>query len=85
MKWARANWNGTLIVNTDETQVDKIGPALAVMNSGQADMVSFGRLILANPDFVERLKRNDGIFNVPDEESFYGGGDHGYIDYPFIP
>lgn len=84
-KWARANWNGTLIVNTDETQVDKIDPALAAMNSGQADMVSFGRLLLANPDFVERLKRNHLIFNVPDEESFYGGGDHGYIDYPFIP
>ncbi|CAB4330854.1 unannotated protein [freshwater metagenome] len=82
--WARARWNGTLMVNTDETQVDKLGAARKVMESAQADVVSFGRLILANPDFVSRLSLANCPMNEPDEDLFYGGGDKGYIDYPTI-
>jgi N-ethylmaleimide reductase len=82
--WARSRWSGTLIVNTDETQVDKIGAARKVMESGNADMVSFGRLVLANPDFVARLGKPESPMNDPDEDTFYGGGDNGYIDYPTI-
>jgi len=44
--------------------------------------VSFGRLFLANPDLVERLSINAPLNPLMDQHTFYGGGDHGYIDYP---
>ncbi|MBZ9676380.1 alkene reductase [Mesorhizobium sp. ES1-1] len=48
---------------------------------GRADLVAFGKLFIANPDLVDRLKRNAGL-NTPDKATFYGGGAKGYIDYP---
>ena len=48
-----------------------------------ADMVSFGALYIANPDLVERFRRGTAL-NTPDPETFYGGDEHGYIDYPFL-
>jgi N-ethylmaleimide reductase len=32
---------------------------------------------------VERL-RLDAPLNAPDQATFYGGGEHGYVDYPFL-
>lgn len=52
----------------------------AVAN-GQADLVAFGKLFIANPDLVRRLRENAGL-NEPDATTFYGGGAKGYIDYP---
>ncbi len=49
--------------------------------SGRADLVSFGKLFIANPDLVYRLK-NDLPLNEPDRATFYGGGANGYTDYP---
>ncbi|MBA2674434.1 alkene reductase [Ramlibacter sp.] len=46
-----------------------------------ADLVAFGRPYLANPDLVERLRR-DAPLNAPDKATFYGGGAKGYTDYP---
>jgi N-ethylmaleimide reductase len=46
-----------------------------------ADLVAFGRLFLANPDLVERVKRGAAL-NEPDRATFYTSGAHGYIDYP---
>lgn len=58
--------------------------AIEAVSSGHADLVSFGRLFLANPDLVERLLKN-ATLNVPmDQRTFYGGGAHGYIDYPTL-
>ncbi|MBU4612200.1 alkene reductase [Achromobacter sp. GG226] len=51
--------------------------------SGKADLVAFGKPFIANPDLVERL-REGGPFNVPDKTTFYGGGEHGYVDYPTL-
>jgi N-ethylmaleimide reductase len=50
---------------------------------GEADLVAFGRLYIANPDLVERLRRKAGL-NEPDRVTFYGGGAKGYTDYPFL-
>jgi N-ethylmaleimide reductase len=49
-----------------------------------ADLVAFGKPFIANPDLVERL-RQGGPFNEPDRSTFYGGGEHGYTDYPTLP
>ena len=46
-----------------------------------ADIVSFGRPYIANPDLVERLQRGAPL-NTPDRATFYGGGAPGYTDYP---
>ena len=56
--------------------------AVEAVESGRADLVSFGRLFIANPDLVERL-RTDGPLNpLMEPETLYGGGAHGYTDYP---
>jgi len=48
-----------------------------------ADLVAFGKLYIANPDLVERLKA-DAPLNTPDKTTFYGGGAKGYTDYPTL-
>lgn len=55
----------------------------AVLRAGLADLVAFGRLFLANPDLVERLRRGSAL-NEPNPDTFYGGGAEGYIDYPAL-
>jgi N-ethylmaleimide reductase len=51
-----------------------------VLEAGDADLVSFGRLFLANPDLPGRFKKN-GPLNEPDLATFYGGDETGYTDY----
>ena len=48
-----------------------------------ADLVAFGRPFIANPDLVRRL-REDAPLNKIDKATMYGGGEHGYIDYPTL-
>ena len=55
----------------------------AALASGYADMVAFGVPFLANPDLPERYAKNAQL-NTPDPSSFYGGGEKGYTDYPFL-
>lgn len=57
--------------------------AIEAVESGRADLVAFGKLFIANPDLVERLRR-DGPLNTPDQATFYGGDARGYIDYPTL-
>jgi len=57
--------------------------AQAAIANGHADLVSFGTLFLANPDLVARFEANAEL-NTADQATFYGGGDHGYTDYPFM-
>jgi len=48
-----------------------------------ADLVAFGRAFIANPDLVERLRRNKPL-NEGERSTYYGGGAKGYIDYPVL-
>jgi N-ethylmaleimide reductase len=57
--------------------------ALEAVASGAADLVSFGRPFIGNPDLVRRL-REDAPLNTADPSTFYGGGARGYIDYPTL-
>ena len=57
--------------------------ALEVRHRNLADLVAFGRLFIANPDLVERL-RIGAELNVPDPATFFGGGTEGYTDYPAL-
>lgn len=55
--------------------------ALAAIDDGSADLVAFGVPYLANPDLPARLE-NGWPLNEADRDSFYGGGEKGYSDYP---
>jgi N-ethylmaleimide reductase len=57
--------------------------AEASVAEGRADAVAFGKAYIANPDLVRRLKEKAPL-NTPDQTTFYGGGEHGYIDYPTL-
>jgi N-ethylmaleimide reductase len=57
--------------------------ALEVVEQGKADMVSFARLFLANPDLPKRFAQNAPL-NEPNHDTFYGGDAEGYTDYPFL-
>lgn len=76
----RALYSGNLIRNNG---YDFETAQQAVM-SGAADAIAFGRLLLANPDLVERFRRGAPL-NAPDYETLYSGEEKGYTDYPFLP
>jgi len=49
---------------------------------GDSDLVAFGVPFLANPDLVYRFQNNLPLNDI-DFDTFYGGAEHGYTDYPF--
>lgn len=57
--------------------------AEAELVSGRADLVSFGNLFIANPDLPARFKSGSPLMEA-DPATMYGGGAHGYIDYPTL-
>lgn len=73
----RRRFGGTYIANNG---YDKRRAQAALLDD-HADLVAFGAPFLANPDLVERLK-GDLPLNTPDHDTFYGGGQRGYVDYP---
>jgi 2,4-dienoyl-CoA reductase-like NADH-dependent reductase (Old Yellow Enzyme family) len=53
------------------------------LESGDADLIIFGRWFIANPDLPKRLA--EGLeLNQYDRNTFYGGNEKGYTDYPFF-
>jgi N-ethylmaleimide reductase len=79
----RRAWPGTLIVNP----VPPTGPKQTNRSDADhwlglgADLISFGRAFIANPDLVERLRNALPLAPV-DEATYYQGGDAGYLTYP---
>ena len=57
--------------------------ALQIVASGAADVVSFGRPFIGNPDLVRRL-REDRPQAAFDKKTLYGGDGRGYTDYPTL-
>ncbi|AOJ83882.1 1,2-oxophytodienoate reductase [Burkholderia savannae] len=76
----RARWQRTLILNRPGRPRELIGADVA---SGLADLEAYGQMVLANPDFVARLKANAQM-NAADRNSFFGGAAQGYTDYPSL-
>ena len=73
----RPIYKGTLMINSNFDQ-DK---GNQVLEAGQADLVAYGKLFIANPDLVERFTRNAPLAEW-DEDTFYTPGPKGYTDYP---
>jgi 2,4-dienoyl-CoA reductase-like NADH-dependent reductase (Old Yellow Enzyme family) len=76
----RKLWHQSLILNRPGRPRDQIGADVA---SGLADLEAYGQMVLANPDFVLRLRTNAAM-NEADPKTFYGGAAEGYIDYPVL-
>lgn len=75
--WARKAFGGAYVANNLYTRE----MALDAVETGRADLISFGRPFISNPDLVEKLLRNVPL--TPwDQETFYKGGKKGYLDYP---
>lgn len=80
LDWADlyTRFQGPTIANngfTRESAMQRVGD-----NPNQA--ISFGRNFIANPDLVLKLK--EGIpLTAANPETFYGGDQKGYTDYPF--
>jgi N-ethylmaleimide reductase len=75
----RKRFAGAWMVNNGYTRE----MAIEAIAGGYADLVAFGKLFIANPDLVERLK-TDGPYNELDVEHMYGGGAEGYTNYPAL-
>lgn len=58
-----------------------------ILTKGEADLVSFGQLFIANPDLPERFAQ-DATLNFPNMATVYGKGtenlEQGYTDYPTL-
>jgi N-ethylmaleimide reductase len=76
----RARFEGAWMVNNGYDR----RMAIEAVASGRADLVSFGRPFIANPDLVERLSKDAPLNKLMGQETFYGGGAHGYTDYPTL-
>jgi N-ethylmaleimide reductase len=55
--------------------------AEAIIETGDADFVAFGRHFIANPDLPQRIRKVLPL-TPHDRSTFYGGDAHGYTDYP---
>ncbi len=75
----RKEFTGRWIVNNGYTKE----MAIDAISSGYADLVSFGKDFIANPDLVERFKLNASL-NTIDKATLYGGDAKGYTDYPTL-
>jgi N-ethylmaleimide reductase len=75
----RKSFKGTLISAGGYVRDE----ALKAVESGTVDAVAFGRLFISNPDLPKRLELGSEL-NSYDRQSFYGGAEKGYTDYPAL-
>lgn len=73
----RRTFEGPIIMNGnfDEARAE------AALAAREADLVSFGRPFIANPDFVERV-RSGAPIATPNPATFFSASAEGYTDYP---
>ena len=76
----KAEFGGVYIVNEGVTDRDT---AQALIDGGEADAVSFGKLFISNPDLPVRLERGAEL-NPWNLATFYAPGVEGYTDYPAL-
>jgi len=77
-KTFRQYFKGTIMTNMRHTPET----ALETIKAGDADLVSFGRLFIGNPDLPQRI-RNGWPLAEFDDTTLYGGKEKGYTDYTY--
>jgi N-ethylmaleimide reductase len=72
-------FGGVVIANNgfDKARANK---ALA---EGRADLIAFGKPFISNPDLVIRMFLDTPLMPA-NRETFYGGSEQGYTDYPIL-
>lgn len=55
----------------------------AFLEAGDADLIAYGRLFISNPDLPRRFAV-DAPLTPWDRDTFYGGTEKGYTDYPAL-
>ena len=87
---------GTPVPPFDYSEIKRRFGGIVIANNGfdrerankaieqaRADLVAFGKPFIGNPDLVIRLYL-DAPLNAANRETFYGGADQGYTDYPLL-
>ena len=87
---------GTPVPPFDYSEIKRRFGGIVIANNGfdreraneaieqtRADLVAFGKPFIGNPDLVIRLYL-DAPVNPANRETFYGGADQGYTDYPLL-
>ncbi len=74
----RKHFEGTIIAAGGFTGAS----AEAILQAGDADLVAFGRHFVSNPDLPDRLRNNLPLTPYV-RDTFFGGTEVGYTDYPF--
>lgn len=77
--WRRA-YQGTFICSGGYTR----DLAIEAVAQGDADLVSFGRLFISNPDLVLRLEHNAPLTKYVRATFYTQDPVVGYTDYPFL-
>ena len=73
----RAHAPGAYIGNNELT----VSEAERMISDGEADLISFARAYIANPDLVQRIRTGAPLADAP-QEYWYGGDAAGYSDWP---
>lgn len=68
---------GAYIGNNELTTDD----AARMLEAGEADLISFARAYIANPDLVDRIRTGAPLAEAP-QDYWYGGDSTGYSDWP---
>ena len=77
-KTIRTNFKNTIIQcgGFDAAHAEK------VLESGDADLIAFGRPFINNPDLVDRIKNQQPLSQELHMDLFYAADEKGYTDYP---
>lgn len=75
----RERFDGPLIINGGHT----FESGYEAVQTDGADLIAYGTPFIANPDLVERFRQGAEL-NPPDPDTFYGGDEKGYTDYPTL-
>ncbi|KAL6647400.1 hypothetical protein ACP70R_014837 [Stipagrostis hirtigluma subsp. patula] len=80
MRAVRGAYQGTFMCSGGYTR--ELG--VEAVESGDADLVSYGRLFISNPDLVERLRRDAPLTRYVRKTFYTPDPVVGYTDYPFL-
>ncbi|MFL6097006.1 MAG: alkene reductase [Blastococcus sp.] len=79
----RRRFGGPLIANSGFSSPTTRDEAVQLISDAHAEAVAVGRLVIANPDLVERWS-GEHPENLPNPATFYAAGAEGYTDYPTL-
>ncbi|TFV86283.1 alkene reductase [Blastococcus sp. CT_GayMR16] len=79
----RRRFDGPLIANSGFSSPTTRDEAVRLIGEAHAEAVAVGRLVIANPDLVERWA-GEHPENAPNPATFYAAGAEGYTDYPTL-